>query len=74
MQFCHFPTHYINMHDLLYWCSWCLTMNEDGEARFMEPKTVYEERELVERAIPSSTKYKNKWAVTNFGKWQISRL
>ena len=47
-------------------------MCEDGEARFREPKTVYEERELVEKAIPSSTKYKNKWAVTIFGEWQIS--
>ena len=48
-------------------------MSEDGEARFREPKTVYEERELiVEKAIPSSTKYKNKWAVTIFGEWQIS--
>ena len=49
-------------------------MSEDGEARFREPKTVYEERELiVEKAIPSSSKYKNKWAVTIFGEWQISR-
>ena len=37
-------------------------------------KRVYEERELVKKAIPSSTKYKNKWAVTIFGKWQISQL
>ena len=48
-------------------------MSEDGEARFREPKTVYEERKLVEKAIPSSSKYKNKWAVTIFGEWQISR-
>ena len=41
-------------------------MSEDGEARFREPKTVYyEERELVEKAIPSSTKYRNKWARGN---------
>ena len=39
-------------------------MSVDGEARFREPKTVYEERELVEKSIPSSTKYRNKWAVT----------
>ena len=39
-------------------------MSEDGEARLMEPKTVYEERLIVEKAIPSSSKYKNKWAVT----------
>ena len=48
-------------------------MSEDGEARFREPKTVYKERKLVEKVIPSSTEYKNKWAVTIFGEWQISR-
>ena len=47
-------------------------MSEDGEARFRESKTVYGERELVRKAIPSSTKYGNKWAVTIFGEWQIS--
>ena len=36
-------------------------------------KTFYEQREWVEKVIPSSTKYKNKWAVAIFGKWQISR-
>ena len=39
-------------------------MSEDVEARFREPKTVYEERKLEEKAIPSSTNYKNEWAVT----------
>ena len=29
-------------------------MSEDGEARFREPQTVYEEREIVERAISPS--------------------
>ena len=48
-------------------------MSEDGEARFTERKTVYEERELVEKAIRSWTKYMNKWAVTIFDEWQISR-
>ena len=48
-------------------------MSEDGEARFREPKTVYEEGEFVEKAIPPSTKYNNKRAVTIFGGWQISR-
>ena len=47
-------------------------MSEDGEARFREPKMVYEERKLVRKAIPSSTKYGNKWAVTVFSEWQIS--
>ena len=48
-------------------------MSEDGEARFREPKTLYEEGELVEKAIPPSTKDNNKWALTIFGEWQISR-
>ena len=39
-------------------------MSEDVEARFRKPKIVYEERELVGKAIPSSTKYKKKRAVT----------
>ena len=47
-------------------------MCEDREARFREPKTVYQERELVGKAISSSNKCKNKWAVTIFGEWQIS--
>ena len=46
-------------------------MCEDGEASFREPKTVYQEHELVGKAISSSTKCKNKWAVTIFGEWQI---
>ena len=50
-----------------------MTMSEDGEGIFREPRTVCEERELVEKAILSSTKYNNKWAVTIFGEWQISR-
>ena len=48
-------------------------MSEDEEARFREPKTVYEQREWVEKVIPLSTKYKTKWAVAIFGEWQISR-
>ena len=48
-------------------------MSEDGDERFREPITDYEESELVVEAILSSTKYKNKWAVTIFGEWQISR-
>ena len=48
-------------------------MSEDGEARFREPKTVYDQRDWVEKVIPSSTKYKNKWAVAIFDEWQNSR-
>ena len=41
-------------------------MSEDGEARFRESKTVYEERELVEKAIPQSTKHNNFWRIGKF--------
>ena len=41
--------------------------------RFREPKTLYEEENLVEKAVPSSTKYKNKWSVSIFSEWQLSR-
>ena len=46
-------------------------MNEDGEARFRQPKTVYEKRELIEKVFPSSTKYKNKWVVTNLANGKL---
>ena len=49
-------------------------MSEEGAlpVRFREPKTFCEE-ELVEKAVPSSTKYKNKWALSVFGEWQFAR-
>ena len=28
---------------------------------------------MVEKAVPSSTKFENKWAVPIFGEWQISQ-
>ena len=33
-----------------------------------EPKMVMEEEDLVDKAIRTSTKYKNKWAITIFNK------
>ena len=50
-------------------------MSEQGalSVRFREPKTFCEEEELVEKAVPSSTKYKNKWAQSVFGEWQFAR-
>ena len=48
---------------------WPWVKSEEGSR-----KRVYEEHELVKKAILSSTKYKNKWAVTIFGEWQISQL
>ena len=41
--------------------------------RFREPKTLNEEENLVEKAVPSSKKYKNKWSVSIFSEWQLSR-
>ena len=38
--------------------------------RFGEPQRAVEEEDLVYKAIPTSTKYKNKWAITIFNKQQ----
>ena len=61
------------MHDELLLYSWRPTMSEEGalSVRFREPKTFCEEEELVEKAVPSSTK--NKWALSVFGEWQFAR-
>ena len=32
-----------------------------------------EEKDLVDKAIPTSTKCKNKWAVTTFSEWPTAR-
>ena len=34
------------------------------------PKTSFQENVLVNDAVPASTKYKNKWAVSIFADWQ----
>lgn len=69
LNFCSFPKERVYMHDELLLCSWRQTMSEEGvtSVRFREPKTLSEEEELVVKAIPSSTKYKNKWALSVFG-------
>ena len=41
--------------------------------RFGEPQRAVEEEDLVDKAIPTSTKYKNKWAITIFNKQQTWR-
>ena len=66
---------HVYMHDELLLCSWRLTMSKEGalSVRFREPKPFCEEEELVEKAVPSSTKYKNKWALSVFGEWQFAR-
>ena len=45
---------------------------EFGSERFRVPKTS-QENVLVNNAVPASTKYKNKWAVTIFAEWQRLR-
>ena len=40
---------------------------------FRVPRTVEEESALVSEARPSSTKYKDKWAVGIFHEWQRTR-
>jgi len=61
------------MHKLLHFASWYYNMCEAEAFRFRDPKTVVEEEDLVDKAIPTSTKYKNKWAVTIFNEWQTAR-
>ena len=51
------------MHDLLYLTIRYYSMGEAEAFRFREPETV---DDLVDKAILTSTKYKNKWAVTVF--------
>ena len=43
-----------------------VTMCEAGASRFSEKKTVEEEVVLVHKAVPLSTKYKDKWATSIF--------
>jgi len=44
-----------------------------AEGRFRCPKTIEEEELCVERAVPKSTRYKNKWPVGIFEDWQRVR-
>ena len=45
---------------------------KDGRS-FREARTLTEETEAIRAAIPSSTGYKNKWAVEVFKEWQYYR-
>ena len=74
--FLPFTEKHVYMHDELLLCSWRPTMSEEGalSVRFREPKTFCEEEALVEKAVPSSTKYKTKWALSVFGEWQLNLL
>ena len=46
------------MYNLLYFDIFFYNKQTDA-FRFREPKTVVEEEDLVEKAFPTSTKYKN---------------
>ena len=46
---------------------------ESGSERFRAPKTSFQENVLVNDAVPASTKYKNKWAVSILAEWQRLR-
>ena len=46
---------------------------ESGSERFRVPKTSFQENVVVNDAVPVSTKYKNKWAVSIFAEWQRLR-
>ena len=60
-----------NLDYLLYLAIWYYNMCETF--RFRRPKTVVEGKDLVDKAIPTSTKCKNKWAVTTFSEWPTAR-
>jgi len=46
---------------------------ESGSERFCVSKASFQENVLVNDAVPASTKYKNKWAVSIFAEWQKLR-
>ena len=58
------------MHDLLYLTIRYYSMGEAEAFRFREPETV---DDLVDKAILTSTKYTNKWAVTVFTELQTAQ-
>lgn len=48
-------------------------MSGEGGRRFRLAKSVNEEDEAIQNAIPPSTRYKTKWAVEVFREWQTAR-
>ena len=46
---------------------------ESGSGRFRVTKTPSQEKDLVNDAVPASTKFKNNWAVNIFTEWQRLR-
>ena len=42
--------------------------------KFRELKTADEEKELLEKSVPNSTRYVTKWSFNIFAQWQNARL
>ena len=62
------------MHNLLYFAIWYYNVCKAEAFQFREPETAVQKEDLVDKAIPASTKYKSKWAVTNFfNEWQSAQ-
>ena len=41
---------------------------------FRKPKMAAEEKQMLENAVPKSTRSVNKWAMKNFSEWQATRI
>ena len=50
-----------------------MVMTEKKKSRFRLPDSASEEQVLADEAVPSSTKYKNQWALKLFREWQQQR-
>ena len=50
-----------------------MTEVKSGSERFRLPKTSFQENVMVNDAVPASTRYKNKWAVSIFAQWKRLR-
>ena len=53
--------------------SWHTINHMASNRTFREPKSAVEEREILENAVPRSTRSVNKWAMKIFGEWQAGR-
>ena len=61
-----------HMHNLLYLTIWYYNLCEAEALRYREPETVLKEECIADKAISTSTKYKNKWAETIFNELQTA--
>jgi hypothetical protein len=63
---------YIDLYSMIWECVCMNSARKDGRS-FWKARTFTEETEAIRTAIPSSTRYKNKWAVEVFKEWQYYR-